>query len=102
MFRWTNKKAAWKRLQGQFDWLVAQARMPANKRYDGSTEGRNQLSDDTVMDGNDVLRPMTFERAMPQEFAEIESVDAREVVLLSAMAARAFALEHGRNPHSLS
>lgn len=102
MFRWTNKKAAWKRLGNQFEWIVAQAKMSAIKRYDGSTQGRDQLPEDAISDSTDVLHRMALTYTSVQYFSKIESVDAREVVLLSAMAARAFALEHGRNPRSLS
>lgn len=93
-FRWTNKKRALELLEKQSDWLIAQAKVPVLQRATEYPDGLD-LKDD------DPLRRMMFYNIV-FGFVEIDKAEAQEIVLITAMAVRAFELEQGHPPRNLN
>lgn len=96
-FHWMNKRNLLKRVNRLWDWSLSQAKLPVNQQTFGG-----QFPDDLRIELDDTLADLTPYNTNNPDFSEIAHVDANEVVLLSAMAARAFQLEQRRNPLSLN
>ena len=92
-FRWANKKAGFTRIEKQWDWIIAGEEAPLQ-----TTETQTVTQPD--FEGNDPFRLVEPWRSNLRR-VPAASGDASELVLLTAMAVRSFALEHGRNPRDL-
>ena len=91
-FRWANKKRGIEMVDSQWNWIIKQTQ----KSYSGSAVPEVAPPE---------IRASTndpFKLAEPYwNFGSNASIEAREVVLMTAMAVRGFALHHGNNPRTL-
>ena len=93
-FHWASKKAGLSRIARHWDLSIAQEKAPFQKPENGS------LADFQL----DTSNPFWFFEPPLSNSSRTQFTrfDASELVLLTAMAARSFALEHGRNPRNLN
>ncbi len=92
-FRWANKKAGFARIEKQWDWSIAGEEAPLQ-----TTD--HQIAPQPNLEENDPFRLLQPYLSNLQRVSAASS-DASELVLITAMAARSFALEHGHNPRNL-
>ncbi len=92
-FRWVNKKLVLMKLTAQWNDIIAQSRKQARD------QSRHQ-PDSLSLRVEEGFYPI-YARRPREDNAYVTRINAREAVLLSAMAAHAFLLENRRNPRDL-
>lgn len=92
-FRWANKRAGLSRIDRRWKQVIEQEKQPLPPI-------ENQAPEDSLEEG-DVFRLADAHPSQYRRRSDAQS-NAREVVLLTAMAVHSFALEHRRNPRTLN